>query len=211
MRIPDFIWYLWKSWSLKMDQIPANPKVSICKGPKPEVNGSRRILLPMEEPVFSGQGHSLCSHCFGFRQPSIQGTSRRQPRHIQWTAKHIQWAAKTQPRHIEGTCNQDTTKENIRGTWNSCGTQAHPRNIKQLRNQGTSKELSKASILVESIDRRPQPKPTEQRGVAHHFGDGEPVQPAGYKLWADGASSSPGLEHPPVALFLRSCHCIFIH
>ena len=31
-------------WSLQMDQIPANPKGAILKGPKPEVNGSRRIL-----------------------------------------------------------------------------------------------------------------------------------------------------------------------
>ena len=39
-------------WSLQMDQIPANPKGDICKGPKPKVNGSRRILkeLPMLPP-----------------------------------------------------------------------------------------------------------------------------------------------------------------
>ena len=39
-------------WSLQMDQIPANPKEDICKGPKPKVNGSRRILeeLPMLPP-----------------------------------------------------------------------------------------------------------------------------------------------------------------
>ena len=39
-------------WSLQMDQIPANPKGDIWKGPKPKVNGSRRILeeLPMLPP-----------------------------------------------------------------------------------------------------------------------------------------------------------------
>ena len=124
-----------------------------------------------------------------------QDTSNEQPRHNQGTSK--EHATKRQRRKTSEEHEIVAEPRHIQGTSNSCGTQAHPRSYPRW-----------LKVLIEG----PNPnKPTEQRGVAHHFGDGEPVQPAGYKLRADGVSSSPGLEHPPVALFLLSCHCIFIH
>ena len=118
-----------------MDQIPANPKVSICKGPKPEVNGSRRIL-----GSFSLQ--SL------FR---LQTTEH--PRHIQKATKahpmNSQDTSNEQPRHNQGTSKEHATKKqrrktseeheivaepgHIQGTSNSCGTKAHPRSYPRHR------------------------------------------------------------------------------
>ena len=60
-------------WSLQMDQIRANPKGGIWKGPKPKVNGSRRILKePTKSPTTSG-GCNLPTGLFG--APRLQDLS----------------------------------------------------------------------------------------------------------------------------------------
>ena len=61
-------------WSLQMDQIPANPKGDIWKGPKPKVNGSRRIFK--DQPMFPPPVGDVISLVAGsLRASSFQGGS----------------------------------------------------------------------------------------------------------------------------------------
>ena len=197
-----------------MDQIPANPKVSICKGT--QAGGK---WIPQDSPTHGG------TSLFGSGSFSLQSLFRLQttehPRHFQKATKahpmNSQDTSNEQPRHNQGTSKEHATKRqrrktpeeheiivaeprHIQGTSNSCGTQAHPRSYPRHRYW--------LKVLME----RPQPKPTEQRGVAHHFGDGGAR--ANLRAISSGLTGFP----LPLAwsthrwlLFLLSCHCIFIH